>query len=297
MTTTPIQNSKETQEPMHVSVHAQPRKPVVPSLTFVPLEEISGYVNLFIIGIQGAGKTELATSAAEDHRVEGILYLDVERGIKSGADHIRAHREKFHIMYLKNPNEGGNVVTEMSEFIRYARIATNRTMAEENGIPYVNMIVIDSISALAGRVMDKINGVSKTLAEGSLPKSANWDAYNGQKAILENWVTAIREMDCHFIVTCLEHMGENQVTKVQEPQPHMTRSLGEKLPSLFDAVFWLSHNRKADPNPDGTIPRTLICRANKTYDAKTRAPRSLKLPVSLEDPTMTTIFKYFLFTD
>jgi hypothetical protein len=286
------------------AVQAHNLKKAATALTFVTPEEISQYVNVLIVGPQGSGKTLLATSILEDNRVEGVLILAVEKnGVKSGVDYLRAHRNKANIVYVGyKKDENGDLIPidifkHMNEIIRYARVATNRTTAEEAGYPYIDTIVIDSISSLADKVLDKISGVSVSIEAGNVPRGAQIQEYGTQKSIIENWLNAFLDMSCHVIVTCLEHMAENQVTKVKERQPHLPAKMAEKVPSMVDGVLCLEVDKQSVPHADGTLPRTLYCQADKRHDAKTRAPRSRPLPMTLTDPTMTTIFNYFLFED
>jgi len=276
-----------------------------PTLTFATPEEISQYVNILIVGKQGSGKTLLATSVLEDARVESVLVIAVEKnGVKSGIDYLRTHRNKANTVYVgQRKDEEGKIVSvdilkHMQEIIRYARVATNRKAAEEAGIPYIDTVIIDSVSALADKVLDKISGASAAIEQGNAPRGAQIQEYGSQKSIIENWIDAfISNMFCHVIVTCLEHTAENQMTHIKESQPHLPAKLAEKLPSMFDGVFCLEVDKNLPPHQDGTLPRRLYCQAEKTHDAKTRAPRSRPLPVTLTDPTMKIIFDYFLFED
>ncbi len=243
-------------------------------------------MNILLVGFQGTGKTLLSASAAAVQRVEGILYIDVDKGVKTGLDaYIRKYPNKFHVVYV-----GDNLTASMIKFIRYLRIATNREQAAATGIPYINMVVIDSITALADKLISRIAGSEVAIEAGNLPDGARIQDWGTQKTIIESWVNTIKDMPCHLIVTCLEHIVEDEKTHIKTPQLHLPAKLATKLPSLFDQVLYLALDAKVAPSASGDYTRSLQCKADLKRMAR---DRSRRLPASMSNPTMSQLFDLF----
>src|SRR5258708_40371715 len=98
----------------------QPVKPVeslapivlkkkTPVLNFIEPEVLSEYMSILIIGAQGAGKTKLASSVLECEQIEGVLYIDVDRGTKTAARLITQYRDKIRVVSINKHDPIGDI--------------------------------------------------------------------------------------------------------------------------------------------------------------------------------------------
>src|SRR5258708_2796727 len=243
----------------------QPVKPVeslapivlkkkTPVLNFIEPEVLSEYMSILIIGAHGAGKTKLASSVLECEQIEGVLYIDVDRGTKTAARLITQYRNKVKVVGINKLDPIG----DMKKIIQWLEIATDREKAEEAGILFVNIVIIDSISFLADRTIAKLWGTAEAVAKGNAPeKAATQPEWDQQKSIVEEWITTLRDMHCHLIVTCHQHSEKNERAGVLMPQLILPGKLGKKLPAFFDEVFWLRIDQsKPDPKKPEEKPKS-----------------------------------------
>src|SRR5258708_5717583 len=189
-----IQPVKPTESSTPVVPTSIGKKP--PVLNFIEPERITQYIRMLIIGEQGSGKTLLASSALELGRVEGVLYIDVDKGLLTAAQYIDKFKDKLHAVRVSDNDPIG----DMTKYLRWLEFATDRVKAEATGIPYVNAVVIDSMSFLADKTIAKLANVPASVATGGAVRSASQPEWGNQKTYIESWIHTISEMPCHLIV-------------------------------------------------------------------------------------------------
>lgn len=268
-----------------------------PVLTFETPSLGTDYCRALIIGEQGTGKTRLATSILDVPWIEGVFYIDVDRGIATGRNSIREHEGKLHYKQV----DQDKVIQQMTAWLRWLRFATDREKAREFGLPYIDTVVIDSVSFLGDRTIGKLGEASKVIETGVKPPNnqltsiAEW---NLQKSLLEGWIDQINALPCHFIVTCHNHTERNERLATWMPVLRLPWKVSRSLPSYFRQVHWLSIEQvPVDPKkPAERKPPThvLLCRPEGKKEEGFREAKDCSdtLPFTIENPTMSKLFGY-----
>lgn len=233
-------------------------------LQVVSVSEIVEWINLFVYGEPGSGKTYLIGTAYDDPRLRPLLIFDVEGGMmtlrdKPGIDVIKVRsmqevEDKYNMLYH----------------------------AQENGkLPY-KTIGLDSLTELADldmrKVMKEAYNRNPDRVDIDVPSPREWGIVRNHIRLITR---AFKDLPCHFV--CTGGLGvdtpENEPSKYR---PAFAGKLIREVPGFFDVVgYYKSRNR------GGEITRSLQVIGTDRVLGK---DRTKVLGQVVENPTLSSIW-------
>jgi hypothetical protein len=228
-------------------------------------DEIVEWMNIFLYGEPGVGKTYFLGTADIDERLRPILIFDVEGGMmtlrdKPGIDIIKVRsiqevEDKYNMLYHSIDSNGK--------------------------LPWKSM-GIDSLTELADldmrKVMKDAYNRNPDRVDIDVPSPREWGIVRNHIRLITR---AFKDLPCHFI--CTGALGIDQ--RENEPdkyRPGFAGKLVREVPGFFDVVgFYKAKNRGGD------VTRTLQVMGTDRVLAK---DRTKVLGQTVENPTLTSMW-------
>lgn len=239
------------------------------SLSVVSAAETVEWMNLFIYGEPGSGKTFLMGTADDDERLRPMLVFDIEGGIMT-------LRDKPGIDVVK--------VRSMQEVEdKYNRLYHSIDITDpEHPTMYYKTVGIDSLTELADldmrKVMKDAYARKPETVEIDVPSPREWGMVRNHIRLITR---AFKDLPCHTVFT--GGLGEDR--KEGQPdkyRPAFAGKLVREVPGFADVVgFYRARNR------GGEITRTLQVTGTDRVLAK---DRTKVLGLSVENPTLSSIW-------
>ena len=239
------------------------------SLQVVSASEVVEWMNIFIYGEPGSGKTFFLGTADDDERLRPALIFDVEGGMMT-------LRDKPGIDVIK--------VRSMQEVEdKYNKLYHSIDISDpEHPSLYYKTVGIDSLTELADIDMRKVmkdayNRKPETV-EIDVPSPREWGIVRNHIRLITR---AFKDLPCHVVFT--GGLGEDR--KEGQPdkyRPAFAGKLVREVPGFADVVgFYRARNR------GGEITRSLQVTGTDRVLAK---DRTKVLGLSVENPTLSSLW-------
>lgn len=226
------------------------------------VNETDPRVNMLIYGESGIGKTRLAGSADAVPGMRRTLLIDVEGGTLT----LRNLYPEVESVRVKSWAEMQMVYDELFA-----------------GTHDFTTIIVDSLTEVQKMSMD---GIMRKLVEEFEDRSAEVPGLREWNINLEQtrkFVRAFRDLPMNTIFTALVKADKNPRTGAMKRKPSLSGKLGDEVSGFLDIVSYLYAKEI-----DGVNKRFLLCGQTEDTVAK---DRSNKLPLTIEEPTMSTIWQ------
>lgn len=232
----------------------------------LPIERVSQktpFVKMLIYGESGAGKTRLSGSADDVPEMRRVLFIDVEGGTLT----LRDTYPDVEVVRVKN----------------WQQMQSVYDVLYENRHEYTT-IVVDSLTELQKMSMDN---VMRRLVEeheerdSDVPGIREWNINIEQT---RKFVRAFRDLPVNTIFTALVQTDKNVRTGALKRKPSLSGKVKDEVAGFLDIVVYL-YTKEIDQENK----RMLLCGQTEDTVAK---DRSNALPLTIENPTMATIWKF-----
>jgi phage nucleotide-binding protein len=231
----------------------------------LPVTKVSDHppqFNLLIYGESGTGKTTLAGSSDLVPEMRKVLVIDIEGGVLS----LKDRYPQVETIRVKSWEKMGEIYQELSV----------------PGSHDFNTIVIDSLTEAQKMSMDKI--MRKLVEqyperEDGVPQIREWNINIEQT---RKFVRLFRDLPVNTIFTALSREDKNQMRGTTRRKPFLSGKVSDEVAGFLDIVVYL-YTKEVNEQ----LARVLLCGSTEDTVAKDRTD---KLPLIIENPTMTTIW-------
>lgn len=225
-----------------------------------------------IYGGPGTGKTTLAASAIEVAEMCPVLHLNIENGTQSITD-VYPDLEIVDIDRFKQLQDV------------YDTLYRGQNFDAQTCAGY-KTIIIDNLTESQKKGLEHIFQAEKLAAQGinfTEFAMASWQngGWNTSSEQMRKMIRAFRELPCYVIFVAWETDVEKSESR-HKWTPAFTAKLAGEMPGMVNDVYRLSIKN------DGT--RVLQTGLSADTVAK---DRTRKLPLKLENPTMSLIHQYW----
>jgi phage nucleotide-binding protein len=233
----------------------------IAGLQITKVKESAPYFNMLVYGESGSGKTTLAGSADAVPEMRRVLFIDVEGGTLS----LRTRHPDVEVVRVKSWSDMTNVYNEL-----YA------------GSHGFSTIVIDSLTESQKMSMDRIlrAKVDEYEEPSDVPGIREWNINIEQ---LRRFVRLFRDLPVNTIFTALSKSDKNMKTGAIRRKPSLSGKVADEVAGFLDIVTYLYMK-----DIEGVNTRVLLCGQTEDVVAKDRTD---KLPLTLQNPTMSEIWK------
>ena len=227
----------------------------------------SPFLNILIYGDSGIGKTTLAGSADAVPSMRPVLFIDIEGGTES----------------LRHSYPDVDMI----------RVTTWRQMQEvynalHRGDSGYNTVVLDSLTEIQKFNMYQImkdlidkKGEDSNV-DPDVPSMREWGKNLEQ---IRRFVRGFRDLPMNTVFTALAKQDKDQKTGITSIKPSLSGKMADEVAAFLDVVTYY-YVKEIEENGETVTKRLLLTRKTSQHIAK---DRSGKLPVVVEDPTMTTL--------
>lgn len=226
--------------------------------------ESNPYINMLIYGMSGAGKTRLAGSADALPELRPVLFIDVEGGT----------------LTLRNTDYNEIEVVRVKSWKEMEDVYNELYLGKHN----YQTCIIDSLTEIQKLAMD--DTMRKLIEEhddrdADVPGVREWNI-NIERT--RKYVRRFRDLPMNTIFTALEHSEKNMRTGALKRKPSLSGKVKDEVAAFLDIVVYLYTKEVGDENK-----RILLTGQTEDTVAK---DRSGKLPMLIEDPTMSAIYHH-----
>lgn len=232
------------------------------------VQERSAFLNILIYGDSGTGKTTLAGSADAVPAMRPVLFVDIEGGTES----LRIPYPDVQTVRITRWKEMQDLFHEL-----HAGRHDFRT------------VVLDSLTEIQKFNMYQIMAdlLAKKGADVVDPDSPEWKQWGKNLEQIRRFVRAFRDLPMHTIFTALTREDKDPKTGLISIKPSLSGKMAGEVAAFLDIVGY--YYVKDIVSGDETVTkRLLLTRKTPNITAK---DRSCRLPMVVEDPTMTTIYE------
>jgi len=244
---------------------ASPELPKLPKLAGLPIQRVSQgapLINMLVYGESGIGKTRIAGSADAVPAMRRVLLIDVEGGTLTLRDtypEVETVRVKtwaemqgvYDALFAGNHGYTTIIIDSITEIQKMSMAAVMRRLMEEDGTP-----------------------------GNDIPSLREWGINLEQT---RKFVRAFRDLPVNTVFTALVKTDKNPRNGAIKRKPSLSGKLSDEIAGFLDIVVYLYAKEI-----NGEHKRILLCGQTEDTVAK---DRSNKLPMLIEDPTMTNIWE------
>jgi hypothetical protein len=262
---------------------------------------VGRYLKLLAYGQAGRGKTELVASAADVESMQGILFIDCEKGDMTIQENPRI-KNWDSLMQNRVEVNSFMAVAKIHDWLKghvKARDANNvdRLRQEQSrmtGVPVEEIdepiryktVIIDSLTEVNMYSTYELLGVTeaKVLDGGSDEVDvAGWDEFRKNNQRIQMLLRAFRDLPMHVLVTAGEQYKQDEMKKFYY-EPSVTGQLARQVQGFFDIVGHFQVHKKGEISE-----RRLYVQPTGNFNAKNR--RSVFKGDYFTNPNMAMIMK------
>jgi hypothetical protein len=244
--------------------------PVGPRLATLPIVKASSEragrrLRMLLYGTQGAGKTYLAATASEVPRMSPVIIVDstVEAGTWSVEDF------DVDVLHIDRSSMLERLINDL----------------HKGQLPY-KTLVLDNLQEIYNILMaERMAAGGGQAGAEDVPQLRDYliTTHSVRKVI-----RAAKQLQVHFIATCLDQYYADESSGVLHVKPFITGKLAFQIGALFDIVGHLTAKAKKKGADEVEVVRQLQLQPVGRVEAK---DRSGKLGAFFEAPTMPSIAK------
>jgi hypothetical protein len=230
------------------------------------VEERSPFFNILVYGDSGVGKTTFAGSADEVPSMRPVLFIDIEGGTES-LRHSYPEVDTIRVTTWKEMQEVYNVLYSGEH-------------------PY-KTVVLDSLTEIQKFNMYSIMtdlAQKRPDLDPDVPGMREWGKNLEQ---IRRMVRGFRDLDMHTIFTSLAKTDKDQKTGISSTKPSLSGKMADEVAAFLDIVVYYYVKQIGDGS-DAEFKRLLLTQKTDSQVAK---DRSGKLPMVVESPTMSEIYR------
>ena len=238
------------------------------ALQVAPPDEVIRWLNLFVYGESGVGKTFLSGTAADDKRTSPVLFIDAEGGITTIKE-----RKDIDVVTVRSMKQLEKVATQLGASVKAGKL-------------YYSTIVVDSLTELADLdmrdVMREAYNRSPDKVDIDVPSPREWGKVRNHIRII---VRYFKDLPCHVIWTGHLSVQEADPDKgiPRKYYPGFAGKLAREIPGFMDIVGYYSQKS----TNEGVIIRSLQLQGTDRVIAK---DRTKVLGQLIQDPTVPMIW-------
>lgn len=233
-------------------------------LRIMPVQERSAWYNILVYGDSGTGKTTLAGSADDVPNMRPVLFIDIEGGTES----LRHSYPAVETVRITTWKEMQDVYNELHE-----------------GRHGYQTVVLDSLTEIQKFNMYNIMhdlAQKRPDLDSDVPGMREWGKNLEQ---IRRMVRGFRDLEMHTIFTALARTDKDDKTGVRTTKPSLSGKMADEVAAFLDVVVYYYVKQIGD-GPEADFKRLLLTQKTDSQVAKDRTG---KLPMVLEQPTMTMI--------
>jgi hypothetical protein len=238
-------------------------------LPIQPVQSRSPFLNIMVYGDSGTGKTVLAGSADGVPDMRSVLIIDVEGGTES----LRAHFPEVDTVRVITWKDMQNVYNELHRGKHEYRTVVLDSLTE---IQKFNMYSI--MEELVQKKGDASN------VDPDVPSMREWGKNLEQ---IRRMVRGFRDLQMHTIFTALAKEDKDARTGLRSIKPSLSGKMADEVAAFLDIVAYY-YVKEIQDGDETVSKRLLLTRKTSSIVAKDRSSR---LPIVVEDPTMTALYK------
>jgi hypothetical protein len=233
--------------------------------------EIKAKPSVMIYGGSGIGKSTLAASAIDVPELSPVLHLNIENGM---SEFVAERHPDVDVLDI-------DTFADLQKAFDYL----NKTRNNDAGTVGEGWrtVILDNLTE------SQKQGMAHMFPGGGAPKfddvltgswgDGTWNKNSEQMRVL---IRAFRQLPVYSIFVAWERDLSKPDTPLQELVPSFSPSFAKEAPGMLNDVFYYHFNKAGE--------RALETARSKTWTAK---DRSGKLPATIVNPTMQTLFDYW----
>lgn len=194
-----------------------------------------GFIKCLLAGHSGSGKTQSSITLphSEDRP---LLLVDFD-----GRAETIAGEPAVEVLRLFDPDPSSPRAWEDGEKLRKELWSLARKCTkEQKPFPYSG-IIEDSLSMMSRVAMNSALLLDRKRGLGGAPAQQHWIP---QIHYLVKHINAMRQLPCHYILTCHMELVMDEESQKIHVLPKITRSLRTELPSWFNETYYCSRTEE-----------------------------------------------------
>lgn len=291
--------SKTTSTTSTKSGEVDSTKPAGPFMITSGVKLSQRWLNIFIYGDYGSGKTVISAQSVDVPSMRDVLFINIESGITSivGSKAVVNHES----IDFVNCTKFEEFVAVHRMLIAYCQARDDgdtdriKKMAEKYGFnpdKRYRTVIIDSLSELNQISLSRAFGEDNNDLLSTTSSDDTRRDFGRNKSAMLKVIRAFRNLPMHVIATCGRQWDEDERKKLGY-QPRLTGALAKEVQSFWDVVGFMqtgaAKKDEDEENSEPSIKRILWLQPIGKFDAKNRL--SSQDVTHIENPTMSKLVK------